>query len=100
MEEAYTDGMENNIIYIKDNLNQGEEMGEALFGGKMDPNIAANFQMGNKLVLEYYIELAIIFNMKEVGLMECSMEKGYNILKMDRGMKDSLNKTSFTVEEL
>lgn len=61
MEEVYTDGMENNTIYIKDSLNQGGEMVEVLFGGKMDPNIAANFYKGSRLALEYYIELEIIF---------------------------------------
>lgn len=32
--------------------------------------------------------------------MECFMEKGSNILKMDRDMKGSLSKTSFTAEAL
>lgn len=67
MEEVYTDGMENNTIYIKDNLNQAGEMVGVLFGGKMDPSIAVSFYKGNKQVSGYYIDLAIILNMKEVG---------------------------------
>lgn len=67
MGEVYIDGLGNNIIYIKDNLKQEEEMVEVLSGGKMDQNIVVNFNKGSKLVLGYYIELEITLNMKEAG---------------------------------
>lgn len=67
MEEEYLDGLENNQMFIKVNLNKVDDMEKELFGGRMEQNMLENSNKEIKLALGHYIELEIQFNIKETG---------------------------------
>ena len=92
MVEVYINGQVKSQIYMKDNLKEEKEMEEELFGGQMEVNIKVNLNKVFKVDKEFYLERVDIKNMKVFGIMECLMEKGFNISRMGRDMKEHLRK--------
>ena len=92
MVEVYINGQVKSQIHMKDNLKQEKEMEEELFGGQMEVNIKVNLNKVFKVDKEFYLERVDIKNMKVFGIMECLMEKEFNISRMGRDMKEHLRK--------
>ena len=97
MEEDYINGQENNLIYMKDNLWKEKETVEEHFGGLTVVGIKVNLEMEYRVDLEHYLEKEDKNNTKDIGIMECLMEKDYNFFRMDKNMKVLLNKINFMV---
>ena len=92
MEEDYINGQENNLIYMKDNLWKEKETVEEHFGGLTVVGIKVNLEMEYRVDLEYYLDKEDKNNMRDIGIMECLMEKEFNISRMGRDMKEHLRK--------
>ena len=69
-------------------------MEEVHFGGPMEVGIRGSLEMEYRVVMEHYLEMEDIKNMKGIGIMGCSMEKAFNSLKMVKSMKEHLKRTS------
>lgn len=95
MEEVYINGQGNSQIFMKASLSRVKEMEEVHFGGLMEVGMKDNLEMEFKVVMVFYIETVVLFNMKDHGIMVCLMEKVSSSFKMDRSMKVPLNKISF-----
>ena len=95
MEEVYINGQGNSQIFMKASLLKVKEMEEVHFGGLMEVGMKDNLEMEFKVVMVFYIETVVLFNMKDHGIMVCLMEKVFSSFKMDRSMKAPLNKISF-----
>ena len=96
MEEDYINGLENSQICIKVNLWKEKGTEEEHFGGLMEAGIKANLEMESKADMEFCIVMEDMLNMKDLGIMECLMEKGHSFLRMDKSMKGLSNKINFT----
>lgn len=92
MEEDYTSGQAKSQIYMKGSLSKEREMEEVLSGGLMEAGMRVSLEMEFKVDMVYFIETVVMFSMKDLGTMECLMERVLNSLKMDRNMKVHLNK--------
>jgi hypothetical protein len=95
MEEAYINGQESNLIYMKVNLSKAKEMVEVHFGGQMEVGMKVNLGMVYKVVMVYYTEMEELLNIKVLGIMVCLMAKEHNTSKMDKNMKVHSNKINF-----
>lgn len=69
-------------------------MAEALFGGLTVAGIKANLEMEFKVDMGSYIETEDTQSMRDLGIMECLMEKVPNISRMDKNIKGRLKKTN------
>lgn len=94
MEEVYISGLENNLIYMKDNLSKEREMEEEHFGGLTEAGMKGNLEMEFKVVTVSCIEMEGILSMKVLGIMVCLMVKVLNSLRMEKNIKDHLKKIS------
>lgn len=92
--EGFTNGQENNQIFIKASLSKGKGMVEGHSGGQMEAGMKANLEMVYKVAMESCIEMEAILNMRGPGIMECLMERALSISKMGRSMKDRSNRTN------
>jgi hypothetical protein len=71
-------------------------MVEAHFGGLMVVGIRVNLETEFRVDMESYIEMEVMFNIRDLGITECLMEKAPNSLKMDKNIKVPLNRTNST----
>lgn len=99
MEEEHIIGQENNQTYMKVNLKVEKDMAEVLFGGLMEVGMKASSNKECKVDMDAYIEKEEINNMKVLGIMECSMVKVFNFLKMVNVLKVHSNKINSMVME-
>jgi hypothetical protein len=91
-EEEDIIGLENSLMFMKENLKQVKETVEEHFGGLMVAGMKVNSKMVYKVVMGCFIDMEDKFSMKVSGIMECLMEKELNSLKMEKDMKDNLRK--------
>ena len=70
-------------------------MEEEHFGGLMVVGMKVNLDKVYKVDMVLYLGKEGINNIKDLGIMECLMEKEFNILKMDNALKVHLNKINF-----
>ena len=94
MEEERTSGQERSQICTRDSSKEGKEMDEGLSGGQMVAGTKETSKMDCKVVKVCCSGMVDTKNMKEHGTMGCLMEGVSNILKMERGMKAVLGRTS------
>lgn len=94
MEGDYTNGQESNRIFMKDSLLKVKEMEGVLFGGLMEVGMKVNSEMVSKVAMEYFIEMAVMLNMKVHGIMVCLMVKVLNSSRTDKNTKAHLSKTN------
>ena len=92
----YIIGLEKKVMCMKDNLKLEKETEKEHSGGVTEAGMKDNLETEFNLDGEFYIERVDIDNMKEIGIMVCSMEKVFNTLKMDKDMKELLNKINST----
>lgn len=94
MEGDYTNGQENNPIFMKDSLLKVKEMEEVLSGGLMEVGMKGNSEMVSRVVMEYFIEMVVMLNMKVHGITVCLMVKALNSSRTDKNTKALLSKTN------
>ena len=94
MEGDYTNGQESNPIFMKDSLLRAKEMEGVLSGGLMEVGMKDNSEMVSKVVMEYFIEMVVMLNMKVHGIMVCLMVKVLNSSRTDKNIKAPSSKTN------
>lgn len=94
MEGDYTNGQESNPIFMKDSLLRAKEMEGVLSGGLMEVGMKDNSEMVSKVVMEYFIEMVVMLNMKVHGIMVCLMVKVLNSSRTDKNIKALSSKTN------
>ena len=67
-------------------------MEEEHSGGLMVVGMKVNSEMEYKVGREHCIEKEDINNMRDIGIMECSMEREFSISRMVNDMKEHLKK--------
>ena len=92
MEEECINGQENSLIFMKVSSWKGKETEEVLFGGLMEVGMKDSSEMVFKAAMVFFIGKGGTDNTKVHGIMEWLMEKVFSILKMDKSMKELLNR--------
>ena len=88
----YINGQASSPTCTKVSLSKEKGMVEVPSGGPMEVGMKVNSGMGFKAVMESFIEMVVTLNTKDLGIMECSMARVLNSSKMDKNMKDRLNR--------
>lgn len=65
-----------------------------LSGGLMEVGMKGNSEMVFKVVMEYFIEMAVMLSMKGHGITACLMARAPNFSRMDKNTKVHLSKTN------
>lgn len=94
-EEGFINGIVVMVIYMKENFKTVKEMEKVYFYGPMEADMKVFSKMVYKMVLGLCIEKMEVNNMKEIGQMECSMVREYNISRQDKYIVVILSKINF-----
>lgn len=96
-EGEFITGLVNKAMFMKDNLKLVSVMGVELFGGVTEAGTKASLEMGFKVGGEFCTGKEATANMKEIGIMECLMERVLNTSKTARDTRVHSKKISSMV---